>query len=106
MDIAYEKHIESIRIYFDSDSRAKYEKGQAEHGGELWNKGALFFAKEMRAEAVDQVIYTHCLNDTLALILEVAKRQSAYVGGYDPQGHKVSWNKIIKLLEGTVKDVK
>lgn len=41
-----EEHRESIVEEFSAAYREKYNRGQAEHGGNLWRKDNLSFAKE------------------------------------------------------------
>lgn len=45
---------------FSADLTAKYEKGQAEHGGNLWEKDMLDFAIE---EAIDMVTYLYTMRE-------------------------------------------
>ena len=50
-----ETHLKKIILDFASLTEAKYRKGQAEHGGDLWNKkGLIDMAID---EAIDQVVY-------------------------------------------------
>lgn len=58
-----ETHIDHILAEFTAEARAKYEAGQSEHGGNLWEKrGMLTHAIE---EAIDQVIYLYTLRQQL-----------------------------------------
>jgi hypothetical protein len=60
----HEAHVNRILDQFNADLRAKYEAGQSEHGGELWNKrGLLDHAIE---EAIDMVVYLYTLREQLA----------------------------------------
>lgn len=55
--------MESIIGKFSEQFRAKYRKGQAEHGGNLWEKpGLIDFAIE---EAIDNVAYLFSLKQQL-----------------------------------------
>lgn len=57
MDAAHEAHLQRILSEFNADARAKYEAGQLEHGGNLWEKpGMLDHAIE---EAIDLVVYLY-----------------------------------------------
>lgn len=61
MDAAHEAHLMRILDKFSADARAKYEAGQREHGGELWEKpGMLEHAIE---EAIDMVVYLYTLKE-------------------------------------------
>ena len=61
MDADHEAHLRRILTQFNADARAKYEAGQAEHGGNLWERpGMLEHAIE---EAIDQVIYLYTLRE-------------------------------------------
>lgn len=58
-----EDHIDRILREFNAEARAKYEAGQQEHGGNLWEKrGMLTHAIE---EAIDQVVYLYTLRRQL-----------------------------------------
>lgn len=57
----HEKHLAQIGHRFHVEYDAKYRNGQREHGSNLWELGALFFAQASREEALDQVSYTDCL---------------------------------------------
>lgn len=71
MDAEHEAHLQRILRQFTADARAKYENGQREHGGNLWEKpGMLEHALE---EAIDQVIY-------LYTALEQRDRRVAFTG--------------------------
>lgn len=61
MDAAHEAHLQRILTQFNADTRAKYQAGQEEHGGELWEKpGMLEHAIE---EAIDLVVYLYTLKE-------------------------------------------
>ena len=61
MEAEHEAHVSRILSKFNADLRAKYEKGQREHGGYLWTKpGMLDYAIE---EAVDLVVYLYTLRE-------------------------------------------
>lgn len=60
-----EDHIQSIVDRFAVEADRKYRKGQAEHGGNLWDlpsRTLLDFAIE---ETIDQFIYLTTLKDKL-----------------------------------------
>lgn len=63
MTVEQATHIDEILREFSSEARAKYEAGQEEHGGNLWEKrGMLTHAIE---EAIDQVVYLYTLRRQL-----------------------------------------
>lgn len=49
-----EEHLKDIKQCFVDEVDKKYRKGQAEHGGNLWDRDCL---KEIMAEAIDLVTY-------------------------------------------------
>lgn len=61
MDAEHQAHAARILAKFNADLLAKYEAGQAEHGGNLWEKkGMLEHAIE---EAIDMVVYLYTLKE-------------------------------------------
>ena len=61
MDAPHEAHVSRILNRFNADLRAKYEAGQAEHGGNIWEKpGMLEHAVE---EVIDLVVYLYTLKE-------------------------------------------
>jgi hypothetical protein len=63
MTTEQETHINQILGEFIAEAKAKYEAGQQEHGGNLWEKrGMLTHAIE---EAIDQVMYLYTLRRQL-----------------------------------------
>lgn len=63
MDAAHRAHVDRILSKFNADLLAKYEAGQVEHGGNLWEKpGILDHAIE---EAIDLVVYLYTLKEQL-----------------------------------------
>ena len=50
-----EKHLQEIKDEFCSLVDSKYRKGQAEHGGNLWEKEGL--EKMLLEEVIDHVVY-------------------------------------------------
>ena len=63
MTVEQETHINEILSEFNDEARAKYEAGQQEHGGNIWEKrGMLTHAIE---EAIDQVVYLYTLRKQL-----------------------------------------
>jgi hypothetical protein len=61
MDAAHEAHLTRILSEFNADARAKYEAGQEEHGGNLWEKPGMI--EHALAEAIDLVVYLYTLRD-------------------------------------------
>jgi hypothetical protein len=60
----HEAHRERIIAAFTKDFRAKYDAGQREHGGNLWENPALL--DESIKEAIDLVCYLYSLREQLA----------------------------------------
>lgn len=61
MTALHEAHLARILNTFTQDARAKYAKGQREHGGNLWETpGILDHAIE---EAIDLVVYLYTLKE-------------------------------------------
>ncbi len=59
MDDEHEAHLQRILDRLDADLAAKYEAGQREHGGNLWEKpGMLEHAIE---EVLDLAVYLYTL---------------------------------------------
>lgn len=65
MNDQQEQHLKEIIEYFSHAMDKKYRKGQAKHGGDLWERDTLFDALE---EAIDLCVY---------LITEIKKRETA-----------------------------
>lgn len=58
-----EEHLQGIQVWFHKEINAKYRAGQAEHGGDMWEKpGMLRCAIE---EALDQVTYLKTMHDQI-----------------------------------------
>ena len=53
-------HINDILYYLDIDARQKYNAGQTEHGGKLWNKPIMDYLGE---EIIDLVIYWYTFKE-------------------------------------------
>ena len=61
MDHAHEAHLSRILDAFNADARAKYDAGQQEHGGNLWEKRGMI--DNAIAEAIDLVVYLYTLRE-------------------------------------------
>lgn len=61
-----EKHLLTIKNYFNLISDVKYRKGQAEHGGNLTDMPVLDLIDASIEEAVDQFVYLTTLRHKLA----------------------------------------
>ena len=61
VDEAHEAHLRRILSQFNADARSKYENGQREHGGNLWEKPGLL--ENAIEEAIDQVVYLYTLRE-------------------------------------------
>lgn len=66
-----EDHIASILKRFHERADAKYRKGQAEHGGNLWDLTKEQLIDNAIEEAVDQVVYLFTLKDKLTRLPRV-----------------------------------
>lgn len=60
-----ESHLETIKGNFSRLVDAKYRKGQAEHGGNLFDLGIELLVDAAIDEAVDQIVYLLTLRDEL-----------------------------------------
>ena len=65
MDMLHEAHVKRILDQFGRDLHAKYEAGQKEHGGNLWEKPGML--AHAIAEAIDLVVYLYTLQEQEAL---------------------------------------
>lgn len=57
LDADQQAHLTRILDRFAADAAAKYEAGQAEHGGNLWEKPGMLECA--LSEAIDLVIYLY-----------------------------------------------
>jgi hypothetical protein len=55
MDGPHEAHLSRILTRLSADLRAKYEAGQQEHGGNLWEKPGML--EQAYAEVLDLAVY-------------------------------------------------
>ena len=61
MDAEHQAHLSRIINQFTRDVSEKYDAGQREHGGNLWEKpGMIEHALE---EAIDMVVYLYTLKE-------------------------------------------
>jgi len=60
-----EEHLARIKNEFDNLVDAKYRKGQAEHGGDLFTKSKIELVNLAIDEAIDQVVYLLTLRNKL-----------------------------------------
>lgn len=56
-----EEHLQQVKADFIRDVDAKYRKGQAEHGGDLWKKPGVL--EMLMDECVDFYVYAHVLRE-------------------------------------------
>jgi hypothetical protein len=59
------KHLDRIRRKFGQLVGAKYRRGAAQHGGNLWDHSALELIDEAVMETIDQFVYLMTLTDKL-----------------------------------------
>lgn len=74
MTPAQEEHLARIKNAFDNLADAKYRKGQAEHGGDLFEKSALELIDMAIDEAIDQVVYLLTARDKLLELIAQRRR--------------------------------
>lgn len=67
-------HVDAVQYRFIKEVAVKYTAGQAQHGGNLWEKPVL---KELRQEAIDQVVYSDVLIEKQQKILFSVKQLDA-----------------------------
>ena len=90
----YEMDGHSIWSRAYADGTEKYEHGHDEHKSKFWTAGAIWYAKNMRSEALDGVAYSHHLISRLKKIIDVAaKLESGDIDG------KRGGSQIIALLD-------
>ena len=65
MEPGQEEHLVSIISSFLTQVNAKYRKGQAEHGGNLYDLPILTLIDNAMEEAVDQYTYLKTLRDKI-----------------------------------------
>lgn len=103
-------HLENITQRAASDTIKKYRAGVTEHGGSLSRKGILsLIAKEMRAEAIDQTVYTHCLTDGLERIRVIVTERillQQSLGTVRLATDLIAFHNILKILDGEEQDLK
>jgi hypothetical protein len=61
MDAPHEAHLNRIIEQLSGDVRAKYEAGQREHGGNLWEKPGML--EQAIAEVLDLAVYLYTLKE-------------------------------------------
>lgn len=61
MTDAHHAHVDRVLDQFGAELRAKYQRGQAEHGGRLWERAGLLDAAI--EEATDLVVYLFTLRE-------------------------------------------
>lgn len=72
MDDKHVEHANYILEQFAEKMQAKYEKGQAEHGGNLWEMPPKDLLENAIDEAIDQVVYLITLQGQLSELVEKA----------------------------------
>lgn len=58
-------HVDRIKSDFRGKVQAKYANGVKEHGGNLWERDALYLVEQAMDEAMDQYVYLHTLRERL-----------------------------------------
>lgn len=95
MTTLQDAHAHGINHRGNTEALSKYSEGQKSHGGNLWEKGLLFHAKNAREEAIDQLAYTDGLMQDLPKLREKLKQV------FDRIAIPGTWkdNKLVTLLE-------
>lgn len=92
------EHRDVLADEFVTAFKAKYDKGQAEHGGELYRKDCSAFAEE---EILDFWAYIKTENHSKKLAIEALTRVESY-----PALANAMVQEALELLRGTKLDVK
>ena len=64
-----EDHLARLIEDFTAAADKKYRVGQQEHGGNLWDLGAIKLLKESEKEFIDGFVYTHTALELLESLL-------------------------------------
>ena len=64
----HEAHLERLKAWVCTHVDRKYRRGQAEHGGKLWEAPGLL--RELRAEGIDQITYSQAIDEQAARIFQ------------------------------------
>ena len=68
MQREHEAHLQRLLAWVCTHVSRKYRRGQAEHGGKLWEATGLL--KELHAEAFDLLAYGQALEENAASVFE------------------------------------
>ena len=68
MQSEHEAHLQRLLAWVSTHVDRKYRRGQAEHGGKLWEAPGLL--KELHAEAFDLLAYGQALEENAASVFE------------------------------------
>lgn len=82
MTVEQEQHLQKIKRTFGSMVEVKYRKGQAEHGGNLFDMTPIQLIDAALDEAIDQVTYLKTLRDKLAEKEKAPVKIGAFEPGY------------------------
>lgn len=74
MSAARKAHLQRVLKQFNAGARAKYENGQREHGGNLWQKPGML--EQAIDEAIDLVIYLLTLREQCSGARSATKKTS------------------------------
>jgi len=75
MTTEQEAHLYRIKTEFNKQCDAKYRKGQAEHGGDLFRKSLIGLLDSAIDEAIDQVVYLLTLKEKMASLGKEKERE-------------------------------
>lgn len=88
MNPEQEAHLSGIKQKFCAEVDAKYRRGQAEHGGNLWAKPGMF--PMLAEETLDFVVYARTLEQQLREVLK-------HIEDGDQQ---IAYQKLSGILDG------
>ena len=64
----HEAHLQRLLAWIATHVDRKYRRGQAEHGGKLWEAPGLL--KELHAETIDQLAYSQAIDEQAGRIFQ------------------------------------
>lgn len=100
-----EEHKNCVVAYASDEIRIKYQQGQEEHGGELWKKGLdTLLVPQLRAEALDLIVYTDVIRDQISEIRNICNRAVSTDAELCIINHV--YFDILRILNGTKQDNK
>ena len=95
---SWQDHRRAILRRFEAQFKDKYERGQIEHGDNLWERPSFAVLEDLINEVVDQAAYAYTLFDQLGAIDKAC--DEAIAGEIAPED--AIW-RIRRILRGKVK---